>query len=302
MISDTQIIKLKVYSDRWCPKTKRHIGYLWHYGHFIHDLVMPLNDWIIKNNIDPNNLTLYINDIPDQSIGQFTRHLEFIAGITVKQIPEEEFEPLPYETLNLKAYLFGPFSSTSFTNILASVNRRFDFVASENRPKVILIQRGQAKLGYDNNENIPCSAHATGTQRRRIENHAETTSFLIERYGDNFINVVLEDMEIIEQIKLFHHSHMIIAQHGAGLNNMIWMNSNDAIILEIGKGNAPPVFKNMCIGKGLIYRSIDEPSAVKQNEGNTGVSYRLNLTSLNTLLTDLENSNPKLALLKNPLV
>ena len=45
--------QFKLHSIRVSPETNVGSGYLWHYGHFIHDLIMPLVDWLEETGEDP---------------------------------------------------------------------------------------------------------------------------------------------------------------------------------------------------------------------------------------------------------
>ncbi len=122
-------LKLKLQSDRKATNSTRQLGFLWHYGHFMHDLVMPLNDWMVENQVNPKRFTLFINDIPHQSIGNYTPIIERLFGIKVKQLTETRFrkipfKDLPYDVLKLRGYLMGPFSKKTFENIKATIGKR----------------------------------------------------------------------------------------------------------------------------------------------------------------------------------
>lgn len=58
--------------------------------------------------------------------------------------------------------------------------------------------------------------------RRIIYNHIELKNKLCDKYQNNFINVILEDLNIYEQFNIFRNAKTIISQHGAGLVNIFF--------------------------------------------------------------------------------
>jgi len=56
-------------------------------------------------------------------------------------------------------------------------------------------------------------------------------------------------------VKLFHHARLVIGQHGGGLNNLIWMKGNDGTVVELAP-TAIKTFQNLCLAKGLSYRTL----------------------------------------------
>jgi capsular polysaccharide biosynthesis protein len=88
-----------------------------------------------------------------------------------------------------------------------------------------------------------------------IVNHGDLSAALDARYGRRFCGVVLEKIPVAEQIRLFHHARLVIGQHGGGLNNLIWMKGNDGVVVELAP-TAIKTFQNLCLAKGLIYRTL----------------------------------------------
>ncbi|MEM6580584.1 MAG: glycosyltransferase family 61 protein [Pseudomonadota bacterium] len=261
----------------------------------MHDFLMPLNDWLITNNIDPLNLTLYINDIPDQSIGNFVPIAQRLFGITIKQVPEHEFNQLDLETLKLRAYLSGPFPRHTFSNIQTTIQNRLELGGNRGRHKIILIERGGRQHSEEDSIKLGDRTTTTGALRRQIANHDEVAGALKARYGRHFINVVLEDIDFEEQVRLFHHAHLIVALHGAGLNNMIWMGSNDGVVLEVGPHRKSPVFKNMSRSKGLRYFKIGRTINWNRYKPNESEDYVLDINKFNRRLDRIEREDKKLS-------
>jgi hypothetical protein len=250
----------KLRSLRISAETGRSTGYLWHYGHFIHDLIMPLADWIVAHDIDPQSIDLFIEDTPDQSVGPYVDLIQTLLGVPATLLTASEFDDLEGADLPLQAYLFGPYQSSSLENLQRIVLPRFDLRAvGAMPPEVILIERGHRPSGFENNKAIPERSRKSGKQRRTIVNHAELSAALKKRYGQRFRGVVLENLPVAEQLMLFHHARLVIGQHGGGLNNLIWMSGNDGTVVELAP-TAIKTFQNLCLAKGLTYRTLGPAS------------------------------------------
>ena len=246
----------KLRSVRISPETGKPSGYLWHYGHFIHDLIMPLADWLVEGNIDPEAIDLYIEHTPEQSVGPYVDLIKSLLGVRAELLAVQSFKDLDGKDLVLHAYLFGPYKRSSLDNVQQLVLSRFDLrPAAAISPEVILIERGHYPNGFENNREIPESSKKNGKQRRMIVNHDELSAALDARYGRRFCGVVLEEIPVSEQIRLFHHARVVIAQHGGGLNNIIWMKGNDGVVVELAP-TAIRTFQNLCLAKGLTYRTL----------------------------------------------
>ena len=60
-------------------------------------------------------------------------------------------------------------------------------------------------------------------------------------------------MLIEDEIRLFDEAVLIIAQHGAGLGNVVWMQDN-TVAVEFGFESRPH-FKRLCEAKGIGFYS-----------------------------------------------
>ncbi|HEY0726292.1 MAG TPA: glycosyltransferase family 61 protein [Pyrinomonadaceae bacterium] len=241
---------------RISPDTGKATGYLWHYGHFIHDLIMPLADWIIEQDIDPAAIDLFIEDTPDQSVGSYVDLITSLLGVRTKLFAPHAFKDLHGKDLVLDGYLFGPYKASSLVHVQQMVLSRFDLrPVGANPPEVILIERGHRPSGFEDCAELSESSRKSGKQRRMIVNHKELSAALEARYGHRFCNVVLEDIPVAEQVMLFHHARLVIGQHGGGLNNLIWMKGNNGAVVELAP-TAIKTFQNLCLAKGLKYRTL----------------------------------------------
>lgn len=108
-------------------------------------------------------------------------------------------------------------------------------------------------------------AHGSGADWRSIPNTAEIASSL-DALGD--VSVVdTAALSPVQQIRLLASTDVLVAQHGAGLSNMVWMPPASAVV-EMQPPLIPPVdtiFASLAAARGLDHvclRQEDEHSAV----------------------------------------
>jgi hypothetical protein len=74
------------------------------------------------------------------------------------------------------------------------------------------------------------TAGLSGTTRRSVPNMAALAEAIGARHP--VVMVRLEDLDLFQQIHLFARAWRVVAQHGAGLANLIWMRKG-ATVVEI---------------------------------------------------------------------
>jgi len=223
---------------------KNNPGSLWHYGHFIHDFIIPMIYYINKHNINYNHIYLNYKS-SDYRLGTFKGMAEKLLGIPITEIKKKEIEELGLKnspSITINTLGFGPYNKFMFNYNIPHIKRRLEL---HNSPyKIILIERGKTLLKNDIID--------TGANRRSISNHNKLNYTLSSKFGSIFKNVILEKMTIEEQVSLFMNARIIIGQHGAGLCNIIWIENPNSLIIEF-----PPylvnTFKNMCTAIGFDY-------------------------------------------------
>lgn len=114
-------------------------------------------------------------------------------------------------------FLFLSFLSSRFAGYLHP--HYIDWFTSKISPK-----RPRVK-----NKRIFISRHSTASRNSRCILNEERVISILEKYG--FQKYYLENLEIHEQIELFHDAEFVIAAHGAGLANMIF--SQNIKVLEL---------------------------------------------------------------------
>ena len=101
--------------------------------------------------------------------------------------------------------------------------------------------------------------------RRIIYNHEALREAMESAYGERIRNVCLDDMDIFEQYQLFSRARVVVAQHGAGLSNIFFMDtskkSRGATLVEICPdwNNDSYWFENLAEFCGIDYISVAQP-------------------------------------------
>jgi hypothetical protein len=238
------------------------LGWFWHYGHFIHDFIMPMIFYINNSNLGLKKIYLlnnnvYRNGLPVFSIGKFKPMAEKLLQIEIEEVETSALIKERVPTITLIPYGYGPYRPDMFTHINPHINRTLSLPVATAR--VVLIERGAKRKLIDKKvteDNKKCLT-STGAERRSLQNHQEIARVLKEKYKDEFVNVILEDISLEQQISLFIGAQIVIGQHGAGLCNIIWMTkASDALVIEF-----PPfmcdTFKNMCATMKLNYERME---------------------------------------------
>lgn len=219
---------------------KMNGGKLWHYGHFCHDFLFPV---LTRMNNQPGLWSeIRLNTVnPDHRLGTFKASAERLTGIPIHEVPDAAAwrrarlrEGL---TIDLPAWNMTGWTAGQCDGMQQFIESRFGIL--DPGPLVILIERGrQALLG---------GVMDTGNARRHIEDHQVLAKRLKNHIGPIFQNVVLENLPILEQIRLFRRARVIIGQHGAGLCNAAWNDHLDGrtTVIEL-RPQKSPTFVNIC--------------------------------------------------------
>ena len=103
---------------------------------------------------------------------------------------------------------------------------------------------------------------------RSINNHTELSNTLAKEFGPRFCNLTLERSSIYYQYHIFSHAKIVIAQHGAALSNIVFMepNENHAVIEIRPPAKVLPQFQeksrthfiNLAKHVGLRHIQIDQ--------------------------------------------
>lgn len=132
-------------------------------------------------------------------------------------------------------------------------------------PKIILIER-KSDAYYSQVASADSQRakfyKTSGSERRSIRNHEELASALKGVYGTDFSSISLERCSLYYQYQLFRSCKIVIAQHGAALANIFFMESSEVG----GRGHVVEVcppwsrhtrhFKNLAEYSGVAYTPV----------------------------------------------
>ena len=125
---------------------KANSGSLWHYGHFIHDFIIPLIYYLNKNNVVYT--CIYLDYRSEQCrIGTFNTIAQKMLGIPVIEIKKEQIHTLGLHTLHrirVRTLGFGVYKPNMFKYNISHIKSKLQLIDSPY--KIILIVRGQAVL------------------------------------------------------------------------------------------------------------------------------------------------------------
>ena len=127
--------------------------------------------------------------------------------------------------------------------------------ALEAQPRITVLDRRPTPAFYLDTSSEVLSS---GADWRSIPNMTDVAQSL-----ENLGRVTLLDTAALtprEQVEALANSDLLVAQHGAGLANMVWMPEGSAV-LEIKPPLAPTIneiFANLAAARGLDHLSVDQ--------------------------------------------
>lgn len=192
-------------------------GSLHHYYHFLFGAAIPLHAFLRRNKsvdkvVMANCGTMHRHLLAIPSIARTDPSNDWDSEYRTRYIPAQDW-PWKYRLKEI-----SPFS----TEVLA--------VTSQLPPFDVLI----VDRRYPDDEWKKVSTgHTTGAQRRRISNIPELVMAVGSKFSVRYVD--LANLGILEQAALFHTAKTIIAQHGAGLSNLVFCRKG-AQVIEIGAG------------------------------------------------------------------
>lgn len=222
-----KLIFLKPVSPRFCS------GSVEHYYHFILDLVLPLN-CLTKNT--PDDVTFVLKDF-----GPFTERVQHLFPGRVKIENEIKVPNNLKRTRLIGMNPNGVYVTHKVIESFSQTIRQRCEVDQTGKPnKILLIER----LPPDSYFTTEASKKGGGTLRRSIPNHADLESALraIVKPPFELHNLRLEKINFNEQIDCFDKALIVIAQHGAGLANCLWMRPG-SIVVELSNDESREHFR-----------------------------------------------------------
>ncbi len=217
-------------------------GHLFHYAHFMCDLVFPE----IINKVY-NYKHVYRMKTISQTIGNFKQIWEQIFGIPMYEIDMAEFKQCQETTLKLGRVTQYP-PKANFLMVQDYIFKRFHIDQSPidrtacRYPKILLIEREDRVTVIDDPRlnsisKTIANGVSTGKERRDIHDINILKAALHAKYNcdDNVPNntfqcVTLAQMDFSEQIRYFNSAAVIILAHGAAQANMLFCRPGTTIL------------------------------------------------------------------------
>jgi predicted O-methyltransferase YrrM len=240
----------------------RQGGNVFHYAHFLCDLVFPE---VIAGiyNYD----VVYRQKNLEQTIGNFAGIYRDIFGTQNIEVSENQFDQIDG---NAKVVSRFDISDPSmFFQFRDYIFNRFSIKFDSKYPKNLLIERGDRICLIDDAELKRINTNiTTGKERREIKD----IDLLKLRLSDaDFHSIQLETLPFHEQVKYFYNAENIIAAHGAGLSNLFFCRSG-TVIIEIHCNIVWSFFDNISKNLGLNHykceNEIDEIMSKLKDHGN----------------------------------
>jgi hypothetical protein len=196
-------------------------GNVEHYYHFVFDLLLPLHT-LLK--VAPPNVVFVL-----EHFGIFTNRLQYIFPGRIRI--EDKFAALK-ETTVFDLIGMNPIglhlTRKTIEQFSNSICNTVGIDHLESRNKILLIER----LPPDQYFVEHAREKGSGATRRSIRNHDALKNAICSMVRKPFVfqNLQLEHMSFREQINCFIQAQVVIAQHGAGLANCVWMNPKSVVV------------------------------------------------------------------------
>ena len=234
-------------------------GDIKHYFHFFLGVFIPL----ILEYIEYKKKYEYITFIIKDDVGPFFRILfelpfdikfqNFLINNSDLNIEKKYLIPLDTILMNKKSLKWIKMKYADiFTNsICIEINKWFNqqinmysFFIHPIYPifDIVIIER-KTNISYKSTYAKAIDTHkfknsfkTSGLERRSILNHTEFVQCIKDYFPKkNVINISTEYMPIFEQYYIYNNAKLLIAQHGAGLSNIIFMQNKSSVIEIINK-------------------------------------------------------------------
>jgi hypothetical protein len=220
------------------------------YLHYIRDFLIPIYSFLFVENWTDGLVGITIGSPFPRKFGKYHR-------IASTLFPGTKFEYVLRRKLRNETTFLLPSAGVHDKHLLSHFTEHaWKSVGITPSPsKVILIER----------TTLPRDPRiADGRPHVRfLKNHDElkkSISSLCKSKGLPFLNLRPEELTFEEQVAHFSEAKFIVAQHGAGLANLLWMAPRTEVI-EIQVSREIPCFKILSASKGLSYSAIPgEPS------------------------------------------
>ena len=243
------IIKTKTINGVTNGKNK---GYPWHYGHFIHDVVLPFSHIYLKYLEDGNKITNTILSHDErQTIGTFRKHFNYLFGLSHRELQTGKYTKINDPIIKLSTYGFGPYPDQYAIPLKRYVYNKFSL--NNSSPKnICIIKRGVGKLRFNGTNKLKFK-NGKNKQGRYIANIERLKQEIRKKYILN--EIILDNMSMAKQLNVFANCKCLIGIHGAGMTNVVWLPDN-SLVIEIRSDGFPKSIERLSKGANCKYERI----------------------------------------------
>ena len=235
-------------------RNKIIIGRPWHYGHFIHDVVLPFSHIYLKYLEDGKKITnTILSDDERQTIGTFEKHFNNLFELSHREVTVREFTTKKFPIIKLNTYLMGPYPNQYAIPLKRYIYNKF-LLNSTPPQNIYIIKRGVSKLRFEKKIG-DIRIYKNGKQRlsRKIKNIQPMIKLIRHKY--KIKEIVLDNMTMHQQLKLFANCKCLIGVHGAGMTNAIWLQDN-SLVIEIRSNRHPKSIERLSKATNCKYERL----------------------------------------------
>lgn len=237
-------------------------GSITHYYHFFYGVFIPLVLISIKNNKEKFNLVGNIGPMK-RIIYELPFDISFLSRCEVKYLKNENkhfYDLVPLDSSKTKMKHKEQITYEDKIKLCDFFQKNIPkFLLSLKFKDIVVIERGVEPLyqhqDYSKKHKMLQElGKQSGKERRYNKNHNEILEMLEKDYKDKYENIILERTSVYYQYLLFKNAKIVIANHGAGLSNIIFMNKNCGVIEIMSKLKLYEQKEDLFINLGKIFK------------------------------------------------
>lgn len=222
-IQHNRVVELAQDNDRilLIPRPPQHDrGGINEYYHFVVDLLLPLSDLFARVPVQTRFVLEYFGPFVEHLLALYPDRIEIVSSRQeAGEVPCNQIVGWNPRRVNI--------SSKQITTFREHIMDQLGLTSCNQPNKVLLIERVPANFYMLKQQ----PRNPGGSVRRQILNHEEVKDALASTVSSQFEfqNVILDDLSMSEQVKLFDQAAGCIGMHGAGLVNSLWMQTGTSI-------------------------------------------------------------------------
>ena len=186
---------------------------------------------LLYNELTGQKINLIVDDFPNNFVAQIFEILGIDLSLVINIRNKGPIKVKELHVINtdfIRGYVSLVDGVRLIRSKLHNIYEQFSNLPPQGR--ILLIQR---KTSNNNSAN------------RDIANIQDVAEYLKSRYNNNFIISCMEDLSVLEQIKLFRSTKIVIAMHGAALANIVHMLPGASLIEVLPKDINNSLYKEL---------------------------------------------------------